>query len=379
MTQNTMERGLKEFGEDGIRAVAKEMQQLHDREVLEPTKHEDMTREQKRKVLRYLMFLKRKRCGRIKGRGCADGRSQREYTMKEDASAPTVFIESVMLSCVQDANERRDVATVDIPGAFMHADMDDIVHIKLVGKMAELLVLTDPKLYRKYIKIEGGKPVLYAKLRKALYGTLKAALLFWKLLSKTLKKWGFTANPYDPCVVNKLINGSQCTILWHVDDLKISHKDPSAVTAVIGQLNDEFGKKAPLTVTRGKIHDYLGMTIDYSLDGKVMISMKDYINSMLEGLPDDMNGESATPAGNHLFQVDPNGTKLGEEQAILFHHNTAKLLFLCKRARPDIQPPVAFLCIRVEEPDHDDYKKLARVMRYLRGTPEQVLTLEAET
>ena len=244
--------------------------------------------------------------------------------------------------------------------------------------MAELMVMTDPKLYRKYIRIEVEKPVLYAKLRKALYGTLKAALLFWKPLSKTLQKWGFIANPYDPCVGNKQINGSQCTILWHVDDLKISHKDESVVTAVIKQLNDEFGRKAPLTVTRGKIHEYLGMTIDYSLDGKVMISMKEYIKSMLEELPDDMGGESATPAGTRLFQVNEEGTKLGEEQAILFQHNTAKLLFLCKRARPDIQPSVAFLCTCVKEPDHDDYKKLARVMRYLRGTPEQVLTLEAQ-
>jgi hypothetical protein len=120
------------------------------------------------------------------------------------------------------------------------------------------------------------------------------------------------------------------------------------------------------------------MTIDYSSDGKVMISMKEYIRSMLEGLPDDMGGESATPAGNHLFQVNENGTKLDEERAIMFHHNTAKLPFLCKRARPDIQPPVAFLCTCVKEPDQVNYKKLARVMRYLRGTPEQVLTLEAK-
>lgn len=127
-----------------------------------------------------------------------------------------------MLSCVQDANENRDVATVNLPGAFMHADiLGETVHIKLV----ELLVMVDPKLYRKYIKMENGEPILYAKQRKALYGTLKAALLFWELLSSTLQKWGFKVNPYNPCVVNKTIEGSQCTILWHMDDLKISHKD----------------------------------------------------------------------------------------------------------------------------------------------------------
>jgi hypothetical protein len=377
MTQFTMERGLKEVGEDGVQAVAKEMKQLHDREVLEPKDANEMTREEKRRALRYQMFLKKKRCRRIKGRGCANGRSQRDYTLKEDASAPTVFIESVMLSCVQDAKELRDVGTVDIPGAFMHADMDEVVHVKLVGKMAELLVMADPKLYRKYIKVENGKPVLYAKLRKAIYGTLKAALLFWKLLSKTLKKWGFIVNPYDACVMNKTIEGSQCTVLWHVDDLKISHKNPDVVTSVIRQLDAEFGQKSPLTVTRGKIHEYLGMTIDYSVVGKVQISMKDYIHNMLNGLPTDMGGESATPAGNHLFQVNENGMKLNEEAAILFHHNTAKLLFLCKRARPDIQPPVAFLCTRVKEPDQDDYKKLTRVMKYLRGSADLVLTLEA--
>ena len=63
----------------------------------------------------------------------------------------------------------------------------------------------------------------------------------------------------------------------------------------------------------------------------------------------------------------------------MFHHNVAKLLFLCKRARPDIQTAVAFLCTRVKAPDTDDYKKLTRVMRYLRGTVNMPLTLEAES
>ena len=97
------------------------------------------------------MFLKKKRNGSIKGRGCADGRKQRLYTAKEDASSPTVAIESVMLSSVIDAKENRDVATVDIPGAFMQADMDDVVHMRLEGKMAELLVKIDPKMYRKHV------------------------------------------------------------------------------------------------------------------------------------------------------------------------------------------------------------------------------------
>ena len=259
----------------------------------------------------------------------------------------------------------------------MHADMDDDVHMVLEGKMAELLVQLDPKRYSPHMHVENGRKLLYVKLKKALYGTLKAALLFWKHLSAKLNGWGFVANPYDSCVVNKEINGSQCTILWHVDDLKISHVDPDVVSAVISQLEAEFGKEAPLTVNRGTTHDYLGMTIDYSLPGKVQITMLDYIDNMLAELPDDMAGESATPAPKHLFQVNPDCQKLPTEKATMFHHNAAKLLFLCKRARPDVQPATAFLCTRVKCPDTDDYKKLTRVMRYLRATRAMPLTLEA--
>jgi hypothetical protein len=218
------------------------------------------------------MFLKKKRNGIIKGRGCADGCKQRTYTAKEDASSPTVAIESVMLSCMIHAMECRDVATVGIPGAFMQADMDETVHVKLEGKMEELLVMIDPKLYRKHVQIKKGKHILYVELRKALYGTLRAALLFWKLLSKHLQSWGFEVNPYDWCIANKTTEGKQCTILWHVDDLKISHENPEVVADVINQLEKVFGVEGPLTKTRGSIQEYLRMTLDFLTQGKVKIS-----------------------------------------------------------------------------------------------------------
>jgi hypothetical protein len=94
--------------------------------------------------------------------------------------------------------------------------------------------------------------VLYIVLKKALYGTLRAALLFGRRLSAQLTEWGFEANPYDSCVANKIINEKQCTILWHVDDLKISHVDPKVVTAVINMVKVAFGKEAPLTKLAGR-------------------------------------------------------------------------------------------------------------------------------
>ena len=377
MTQHNVRKGLKIFGDAGVEAVLKELTQLHDRRVLKPKIANELSNEERKEALQYLMFLKEKRDGTIKGRGCADGRKQRLHTTKEEASSPTVAIESVMLSCTVDAQEHRDVGVVDLPGAFMQADMEGTVHMKLEGKMAELMERIDPKLYRKFVVMENGKKVLYVQLEKALYGTLKAALLFWKLLSSKLIMWGFVLNPYDSCVANKDINGSQCTILWHVDDLKISHVDPAVVTDIIKMLESEFAKEAPLTISRGKVHEYLGMTIDYGEEGKVKFSMINYIKGMLNELPDDMTGTAPNPASQKLFEVDNMAVRLSKEIGDIFHHNTAKLLFLCKRARPDIQTAVAFLCTRVKAPDVDDYKKLRRVMQYLRATVYMPLTLEA--
>jgi hypothetical protein len=137
------------------------------------------------------------------------------------------------------------------------------------------------------------------------------------------------------------------------------------------------GRRRLLLPLWGKIHDYLCLTLDYREYGKVKIHMDDYIDNMLENLPDNMNGESPTPAANQLFDVNDKPTLLPEETAQMFHHNVAKLLFLGSRARPDLQTGISFLCTKVQQPDTDDYKKLGRVMKYIVGSRDIVQSLSA--
>jgi hypothetical protein len=105
--------------------------------------------------------------------------------------------------------------------------------------------------------------------------------------------------------------------------------------------------------------------------------MVDYVEKMLADLPEETNGEAPSPAANHLFTVDDNQTKVDEKKAQFFHTYVAKTLFLCKRARPDLQTAVAFLCTRVQACDEDDYKKLIRMLQFLRATKDDYLTLSA--
>jgi len=269
LMQYSVKKGLEIFGEIGKEALTQELKQVHDMDIFNPKDPCKMTCEEKKQALEYLIFLKQKKSGRVKADRCADGRKQRKYMNKEETSSLMVATESLLLTCIIDAEEEHDVATVDLPGAFMHTGMNDVVHMWVAGKMAEILAKIDPEKYGPHVTIEQGKTVLYMQLNKALYRMIQAVLLFWRLLSSKLQEWGFTINLYNWCVTNMMICGRQCTVAWHVDDLKISHASPAMATSIIDKLNGEFRKLAPLTVTRGKMHEYLGMTIDYTVKGKV--------------------------------------------------------------------------------------------------------------
>jgi hypothetical protein len=138
--QMTAKAGLKYFGQDGADAIMVELEQLLYCKVMDGCKAGDLSKEQKKAALKYLMFLKEKRCGKIKGRGCADGRKQRLYKTKEESSSPTVSIKALFLTCMIDAMEDCYIVTCDIPGAFMLADIDELIHIKLEGELVDLLI-----------------------------------------------------------------------------------------------------------------------------------------------------------------------------------------------------------------------------------------------
>jgi len=196
--------GIKKFQQRGEAGVTKELTQMHDMDVFRPMMKDDLTRDERKKALASLMFLKEKRDQSVKARMCADGRGQRGDWSKQDTTSPTVSTESVFITTVIDAHEGRDVACFDIPGAFLHADSDEDITMILKGRLAKLMVQVAPNLYRKYITIDWkGKAILYVKMQKAIYGLLRSALLFYRKLVADLESTGFIINPYDPCVANK--------------------------------------------------------------------------------------------------------------------------------------------------------------------------------
>ena len=212
--------------------------------------------------------------------------------------------------------------------------------------------IANPK-YKDFVVTINGRKTLYLKVLRALYGCIESALLWYKLFTNTLQKMGFTINPYDRCIANKEINGHQCTIVWYVDDVKVSHHDENTVKDIIKKIEENFGEMDPVY---GKEHEYLGMKIKITDDRKVEIDMRDQIYEILQDFSEEIEGVATSPAAKHLMDVNTDGKKLGKKQKEEFHSTVAKLLYLERRARPDVETAVSFLTTRVMAPDEDDWK-----------------------
>jgi hypothetical protein len=219
------------------------MRQLHDRECFKPVMKESLSPTERKRALESLIFLTEKRDGTIKSQHCANGSTQREYMSREDVSSPTMSTKAVLLTAMIKAKEGRDVATCDIPNAFIQTTVEEMdkdgnrTIMKICGVLVDILCEMDP-VYRDFVVMEGNQKVLYVHITKAIYGLPESAMLFYKKLVVDLMKYGFRVNPYDPCVANKMVNGKQLTVSWHVDDLKASHMDPKIIDGFV-QWNEE--------------------------------------------------------------------------------------------------------------------------------------------
>jgi hypothetical protein len=134
--------------------------------------------------------------------------------------------------------------------------------------------------------------------------------------------------------------------------------DNEEVEKIRKHLDKRFGK---VLFEKGKELSYLGMQIRIKESG-IIFDMTYYMKKILE---DEDVQVMRSPATKNMFIVDRNSQLLGEEDRKQFHTKTAKLLYLAKRARPDILTAVSFLCTRAQSATEEDAMKLARVLGYV--------------
>ena len=243
--------------------------------------------------------------------------------------------------------------------------------MELKAPFAAAIVKQNPK-WKKYLDAKGKMVV---RLKKALYGCIESALLWYEYLTSLLGELGFKANAYEPCVLNAIMNEVQVTITLHVDDLLLSSVSQKNVDTVINFMQSKFEK---ITVHTGKVLKYLGMLFDFTKDGEVTVSMDHYIEDVLAQWNNEVKGVSMTPATGVLFNVDTGSPPLARKEAERFHSTVAKLLYAGKRVRIDILTATTALTTRVQDPREADMEKLLRIIRYLKSSKDVKLKLRCD-
>jgi hypothetical protein len=152
-----------------------------------------MTIKEKEQAMESMIFLVEKEDKRWKARAFANGSIQRKFINKEEASTPTVATESILLTGIIEAKEKRDVMTTDIPNAFVQRsagltkDGERII-MKIRGALVDILVELDSHTYKEHVLFENGSKILYVHVQKAIYGMLQSALQNSKQTLEVLRK-----------------------------------------------------------------------------------------------------------------------------------------------------------------------------------------------
>ena len=358
------------------------MKQINTRVTFEPVHIEDLSEDEKEKAMESLTFVGENRDGTLKARACANGSTQRSYIAKEEAAYPTVSVDLVLITGILDAKQKRDVMTLDMPNAFVQTDVpNDNNHaiMKLRGRLVDIILEIDYNKHSPFVHETQKGKIIYMRVKKALYGMLLASIPYYQKFRSDVESIGHEVNPCDICVANKYIDKKQHTTCWHVDDIKSSHVDPKVNDKFAEWCEKKYGslELGHVKVTRGKSHDYLGMTLDCSIPSKLQVDMRYYVDNMINEYPEKINKTKA-PWNENLFKVNENNPPLSKSEAETFHSFTMKGMFLGKRGRPDTDIAYSFLSTRVRNPTLQDKLKLEKLLGNLLATREDILTLEAD-
>ena len=373
----TISEAIDRFGDPAKQAVINELQQLIRLNVFKFHDPNLLTPNQLKARIPSKTFVKPKYFpnglfNKIKARLVGGGHRQKRYLYTEnDTSSPTISLVGLFIIATIAARERRHVITMDIGGAYLRAYMKKQVLVLINKEESDILIELYPEL-SKY-RDETGK--LTAQAMKALYGCIESGKLWYDTLSSKLLANGYVQNPYDKCIFNKWheSEGVQSTIGIHVDDCFISCTVPDILESIVQWFAEEF---EDLNVTRGCVHQFTGMTLDYTHSDKLIVTMKNQIDNLLEKT--GVKGTAVNPSEADLFTIDATSPNLDRKRADEFHSIVATISYIAKRIKPECLVVTSMLASRVKNPTEQDWSKLERLLAYINHTREIPLCLEMD-
>ena len=369
----SVREALKVYPEKAEDAIVREMDQLFQgKKALVPVNCANTSGRKHTKVLPSSMFCKEKHSAvsntmeKLKARLVGGGHmTDKTLYTTNDTSSPTVKTESVMTILSVASFEKRTISTMDIPGAYLNADLDHPHVVCITRDVTQVYVRHRPHL-KKCVQQNG---TMLADAVKALHGLPEAGLQWHRTIAGVLLEAGFQSSEADPCVFIHASKRGKCTIALHVDDLLVTSTSKDQIEWLEKVLSDKFGR---VTMETGPQISYLGMVVCMHEQGHIAVSMPAYIEEILRIHSDGSTAK--TPATKHLFRNDKPGDRVDTTEYLSL---LMKLMYLAKRIRPDILLACSHLATRAKS-THDRCK-LLRVLAYLNGTKDLSLTLDPDS
>ena len=292
----------------------------------------------------FVLKLKRRAdfsIDKFKARLVVDGNRQNANQYKETA-APTGAMAIVLMAVALATSMGWHIASIDITGAFLHADIDCPIRVRIPS-------------------IDGTAPRI-ARLMKSVYGLKQAGRLFWNHLRENLLKFGFKEVPDTDCFYTYTAsNGDQIWLLSHVDDLLLLTNNDSLLKMVHEFLCSVYHGATLET----KLSSHLGLKFQRLQNGDMFVSQPGYVCHMLRTL----NMEDCPPSSAPLSTNQP--PENSPPVDITSYRQIIGLLnYLACHTRPDLLCPVSMLASHCCSPTEWHMQQAKQIVRYVKSTRE---------
>ena len=160
-----------------------------------------------------------------------------------------------------------------------------------------------------------------------------------------------------------------------MDDNKVSHMDDNVNSMVADNIEEKFGKLSRKT---GNNHTFHGMDIEFICGKKVTVSTPHHVDEDIEDFGETLKRNLEKSTTLQLFTITSEAKELEDEKKERYHSITAKILWIMKRSRPNLETAVSFLCTRVQCPTKEDWGELMRFLNYLKATKNDKMIMGSD-
>jgi hypothetical protein len=323
-------------------------------------------------------YLPNKAFDKLKARLVIRGDMQFRHPWINSPKAPTVAQASVNMTIGVAAHRDDEIESIDITGAYLHADTPpDEYEIVIIGKEeAAILVAIYPEL-EVYLTEEG---TIYMLVIKAMYGMINSARYWYENITDTLKMGGYKQNDNDECVYVYFDKNKNSSIidLWVDDLLHVYTKNCVHFKSRLHKIL--INKYKNINVKDGDNVPYCGMQLERDrVNGGIYVSAPKFTSDLL----------SKYNVGEAEFETTPTPTSFMNEDSVEdielkidvteYASLLMKIMWLARLCRNDLLFAISFMATKVKSPIQKDMKKLRHILRYINATKTIKIKYQPET